>query len=121
MSGRHMSVARCNWLVTVEHFSPRVTAAPGRDVRAGQKSLRFPGVPAPMAVAAPEPVTRAVHRRARQQQKQSRTVLDRAMRYLPRGNLLDDSAWQRRHRILRVLLALHVPALAVFGLAMGRP
>jgi signal transduction histidine kinase len=42
------------------------------------------------------------------------------LRYLPRGNLLDDSAWRQRHRINQWLLFVHLPALAVFGIAVGR-
>ena len=36
---------------------------------------------------------------------------------LPRGNSLDDHAWNRRHRLLLWLLAAHAPALTVVGLA----
>ena len=38
---------------------------------------------------------------------------------LPRGRLLPDHLWQRRHRAITILLWLNVPALAVFGLARG--
>jgi diguanylate cyclase (GGDEF)-like protein len=38
---------------------------------------------------------------------------------LPKGRLLPDHLWQRRHRAITVLLWLHVPALALFGLARG--
>ncbi|MFN2495906.1 MAG: ATP-binding protein [Pseudonocardiaceae bacterium] len=40
--------------------------------------------------------------------------------YLPRGDLLDHAAWQRRHRFLRWVLGLHLPAILAFGLFMGR-
>ncbi|WP_346281731.1 ATP-binding protein [Pseudonocardia sp.] len=43
----------------------------------------------------------------------------RLLAYLPRGNLLDDKAWQRRHRLLQWVLLLHVPGLALFGLWLG--
>jgi len=39
---------------------------------------------------------------------------------LPHGYSLDEKDWQRRHRLLLWLLGLHVPALAIFGLAVGR-
>jgi signal transduction histidine kinase len=39
--------------------------------------------------------------------------------YLPRGNLLDDAAWRRRHAVVQTLLVLHVPALFVFGWWQG--
>jgi signal transduction histidine kinase len=39
--------------------------------------------------------------------------------YLPRGNLLDDVAWNKRHRIVWSLLVLHLPALTIFGLLTG--
>jgi signal transduction histidine kinase len=39
--------------------------------------------------------------------------------FLPRGNTLSDDAWQRRHRLLQIILAGHVPALFVYGLARG--
>jgi signal transduction histidine kinase len=38
--------------------------------------------------------------------------------YLPRGNLLDDAEWNRRHRLLQWVLGIHLPALFVFGLAL---
>jgi diguanylate cyclase (GGDEF)-like protein len=38
---------------------------------------------------------------------------------LPRGRLLPDHLWRRRHRAITLLLWLHVPALALFGLARG--
>ncbi|MDT7641473.1 MAG: hypothetical protein QOC83_5761 [Pseudonocardiales bacterium] len=38
--------------------------------------------------------------------------------YLPRGNLLDDAEWQRRHRLLQWVLGIHLPALFIFGLAL---
>jgi signal transduction histidine kinase len=43
------------------------------------------------------------------------------MGYLPRGNLLDDRAWRRRHTVVQTLLLLHVPALAAFGWWQGFP
>lgn len=39
--------------------------------------------------------------------------------YLPRGNLLDDEAWRRRHTVVQTLLLLHVPALFLFGVWQG--
>ena len=41
--------------------------------------------------------------------------------YLPRGNLLDDAAWRRRHTVVQTLLILHVPGLALFGWWQGFP
>jgi diguanylate cyclase (GGDEF)-like protein len=41
------------------------------------------------------------------------------LEWLPKGRLLPDHLWQRRHRAITVLLWLHVPALALFGLARG--
>ncbi|MEJ3652926.1 ATP-binding protein [Actinomycetes bacterium KLBMP 9759] len=38
---------------------------------------------------------------------------------LPRGYTLDEPDWQRRHRLLLWLLAIHLPALAVFAAALG--
>ncbi|HUF34061.1 MAG TPA: diguanylate cyclase [Acidimicrobiales bacterium] len=38
---------------------------------------------------------------------------------LPRGGSLSAGAWERRHRAILVLLWLHVPALAAFGLIRG--
>ena len=43
----------------------------------------------------------------------------RLLEYLPRGNMLDERAWRRRHRLLQWVLLLHLPALALFGLALG--
>ncbi|MBW0093548.1 hypothetical protein I4I73_30290 [Pseudonocardia sp. KRD-184] len=45
----------------------------------------------------------------------------RLWHYLPRGNTLDDRAWHRRHRLLQWTLALHLPALALLGFALGDP
>ena len=39
--------------------------------------------------------------------------------YLPKGNTLSDEEWHRRHRLLQWLLAAHLPALFVFGVARG--
>jgi len=39
--------------------------------------------------------------------------------FLPRGNLLDDTEWASRHRLLQWLLAAHLPALFIFGVALG--
>ncbi len=41
-------------------------------------------------------------------------LLDR----LPRGYTLDEEDWQRRHRLLLWVLAVHVPGLAIFALAL---
>lgn len=38
---------------------------------------------------------------------------------LPHGLNLTEEDWQRRHRMMLWLLGLHVPAFAVFGLALG--
>jgi signal transduction histidine kinase len=40
------------------------------------------------------------------------------LEYLPRGNTLDEAAWQRRHTFLQWVLLLHVPGLFVLGLAL---
>ena len=40
---------------------------------------------------------------------------------LPRGNMLDDEAWAKRHRFLQWVLAAHLPALLIFGLIRGWP
>ena len=44
--------------------------------------------------------------------------MTRLLDYLPRGNTLDDQAWQRRHRFLQWVLGAHLPALFVFGVVM---
>jgi len=46
-------------------------------------------------------------------------AVDRLLAYLPRGNTLDDRSWQRRHRLLQWVLLIHIPAMAVLGLAIG--
>lgn len=38
---------------------------------------------------------------------------------LPRGRLLPDATWRRRHHTITALLWLHVPALLLFGIARG--
>ncbi|MDD7964867.1 sensor histidine kinase [Actinomycetospora lemnae] len=45
--------------------------------------------------------------------------MTRVMDYLPRGDMVDDAAWQRRHRFLLIVLLVVAPSLAVFGLAVG--
>ena len=39
--------------------------------------------------------------------------------YLPRGNTLSEKAWRRRHEFLQWVLFLHLPALYLFGVALG--
>ncbi len=43
-------------------------------------------------------------------------TLTRLLDYLPRGNLLDDTAWSKRHQLVLWVLGLHLPALFVFAL-----
>jgi signal transduction histidine kinase len=43
---------------------------------------------------------------------------EHVLEYLPRGNLLSDEVWQRRHTILQWLLLLHLPVLILFGFWM---
>ncbi|MCA1709889.1 MAG: hypothetical protein LC808_44055, partial [Actinobacteria bacterium] len=45
--------------------------------------------------------------------------MTRLLDYLPRGNLLDDTAWSKRHHIVLWVLGLHLPALLVFALWLG--
>ncbi|MDQ3953896.1 MAG: diguanylate cyclase, partial [Actinomycetota bacterium] len=47
------------------------------------------------------------------------TVPARLRRTLPRGRTLSGEAWARRHRAIKVVLWLHVAALAVVGAATG--
>lgn len=50
---------------------------------------------------------------------QSAPLRARVLHYLPRGNMLDEAEWKRRHHLLLWVLGLHVPGLVVFGLVMG--
>ncbi|MGQ0774280.1 MAG: sensor histidine kinase [Pseudonocardiales bacterium] len=45
--------------------------------------------------------------------------LTRLLDYLPRGNLLDDVAWRKRHKSLLWVLFVHIPTFLVFGLWLG--
>jgi signal transduction histidine kinase len=45
-------------------------------------------------------------------------AVKRLLAYLPRGNTLDDKSWHRRHRLLQWVLLIHLPAMAVLGLAL---
>ncbi|HEX4357774.1 MAG TPA: ATP-binding protein [Pseudonocardia sp.] len=45
--------------------------------------------------------------------------MTRLTSFLPRGNLLDDTEWASRHRLLQWVLAAHPPALFIFGIAQG--
>jgi signal transduction histidine kinase len=47
--------------------------------------------------------------------------MNKLISFLPRGNLLDDAEWASRHRLLQWLLAVHLPALFIFGVALGHP
>src|SRR4051794_5006339 len=49
------------------------------------------------------------------------SLWQRTLNYLPRGNMLDDAVWRRRHNMLQWLLLLHLPALALFGFYMKHP
>src|SRR6266536_14315 len=52
----------------------------------------------------------------------SRTAGDLAMTsllaYLPRGNMLSEQEWQKRHSFLQWVLFVHLPGLFLFGLAL---
>jgi signal transduction histidine kinase len=50
-----------------------------------------------------------------------RTMWTSLMDFLPRGNTLAEADWQRRHRVLEWVLLVHVPVLAVIGLALHNP
>jgi signal transduction histidine kinase len=47
--------------------------------------------------------------------------MTRLLEWLPRGNTLDDAAWHRRHRLLQVVLAIHIPVLIGLGLGLRNP
>ncbi|MEY2477378.1 MAG: hypothetical protein QOG87_2693 [Actinomycetota bacterium] len=48
-----------------------------------------------------------------------RRLIDTAREFLPRGQLLPEDAWRRRHRTLSILLRLHVVGLFIFALIRG--
>jgi signal transduction histidine kinase len=50
-----------------------------------------------------------------------RSVWRSAVNLVPHGYGLAEADWQRRHRLLLFVLALHVPGLAAFGLLLRRP
>ncbi|TQM36869.1 sensor histidine kinase [Pseudonocardia cypriaca] len=50
-----------------------------------------------------------------------RSVWRSAVNLVPHGYDLSDSDWQRRHRLMLVVLAVHVPGLLAFGLFLHRP
>jgi signal transduction histidine kinase len=50
-----------------------------------------------------------------------RSIWRSVVNLVPHGYGLSDSDWERRHRLLLVVLALHVPGLAAFGLFLRRP
>jgi signal transduction histidine kinase len=47
-------------------------------------------------------------------------VVNQLLTYLPRGNMLDEEVWRKRHRLLQWVLAIHLPGLFLFGLGAGR-
>ncbi|TWF81422.1 signal transduction histidine kinase [Pseudonocardia hierapolitana] len=50
-----------------------------------------------------------------------RSVCRSVVNLIPHGYGLAEADWQRRHRLLLVVLAVHVPGLAAFGLFLRRP
>ncbi|HEX2233824.1 MAG TPA: hypothetical protein VHG69_10735 [Thermoleophilaceae bacterium] len=50
-----------------------------------------------------------------------RRAIDSVRHWLPRGQMLPEHIWRRRHRTIVWLLWAHVPALFAFGLAQGQP
>ena len=48
-----------------------------------------------------------------------RRTVDGVRDYLPRGQLLPEDAWRRRHRTLSILLRAHVVGIFVFALVRG--
>jgi signal transduction histidine kinase len=48
------------------------------------------------------------------------TIRERVTTWLPRGDTLDDQAFEQRHRTLRIVLGLHLPVLAVYGIVQGQ-
>src|SRR6266511_1653338 len=49
----------------------------------------------------------------------ARRALRVAREYVPRGNTLDDESFRQRHTLLSWVLALHLPALLIFGIVEG--
>jgi hypothetical protein len=49
------------------------------------------------------------------------SIIGRTIRTLPHGQALSDEVWERRHRGIVMLLWLHGPPLAIFGIALGVP
>ncbi len=49
----------------------------------------------------------------------ARRMVDAGREYLPRGQLLPEDAWRRRHRTLSILLRAHVLGLFCFALIRG--
>jgi signal transduction histidine kinase len=50
-----------------------------------------------------------------------RSVWRSVLNLIPHGYGLHEADWQRRHRLLLVVLAVHVPGLAAVGLFLDRP
>jgi diguanylate cyclase (GGDEF)-like protein len=48
-------------------------------------------------------------------------LIEAIRQWLPKGQLLPEHIWRRRHATIVWLLWLHVPALVAFGLANGQP
>ena len=51
----------------------------------------------------------------------AKAVVSSVLAALPRGRPVDDSTWRSRHRLIVVLLAAHVPGLAIYGLLRDVP
>lgn len=54
-------------------------------------------------------------------QAQPATAASAAVSWLPRGGRLTSGEWAWRHRLVCRILALHLPALTLIALAVGRP
>src|SRR5882757_1932965 len=63
----------------------------------------------------------ALARDASQQQADGRatSLLGRIRAWLPEGGSLPEEAWWQRHRVLLVIIALHVPAIVIYAMVRG--
>ncbi|HWD71955.1 MAG TPA: ATP-binding protein [Actinomycetota bacterium] len=73
--------------------------------------------PAPVdAEAAP---ARAGDAPQRETEMRETSLVGRIRAWLPEGGSLPEEAWWQRHRVLLVIIALHVPAIVIFAVVRG--
>jgi signal transduction histidine kinase len=81
----------------------------------------LPGLSQTPTMRVPLPVSSAVEKMRMRRSTWRSSAWRSVVNLIPHGYGLAEADWQRRHRLLLLVLALHVPGLAAFGLFLRRP